>query len=48
MYFDMNNNIDDILLYEKKLINEFKTPFNYMHNPKKCNSITSIYRKNNP
>ncbi len=46
-YFDMDNEINEILPLEKKLINEFKPPFNFQHNPDKCDALTSVYRKNN-
>ena len=39
-YFDCDTG------YEANLIKDFQSSFNYSHNPKKCEYLTNVHRKN--
>ena len=46
LHFNLDDDVNKILDYEKKLIRELKPTFNYRHNPEKCKEVTELHRIN--
>ena len=46
LHFNLNNEVNKIIDYEKKLIGELKPTFNYIYNSKKCDEVTKLHGRN--